>query len=44
MLMFAKDEEAAGRVKRTLTANPPNRTARFVDFAVSQTGLQRTWS
>ena len=44
MLMFAKDEVAALRIKRQLTERPPNPTARFVTFGISQTGLQRTWS
>ncbi|HWI58672.1 MAG TPA: bifunctional fucokinase/L-fucose-1-P-guanylyltransferase, partial [Bacillota bacterium] len=44
MLMFAKDEDAAARIKKELTQAPPNPTARFVDFSISQTGLQRSWS
>ncbi len=44
MLMLAKDDEAAGRIKRSLTDHAPNPTARFVHFSISQTGLQKTWS
>ena len=44
LLMFAKDEAAAARIKRTLTQNPPNPRARFVDFTLSDTGMQLTRS
>lgn len=44
LLLFAKDVEAGMRIRRTLTANPPNARARFVDFALSETGLQMTRS
>ena len=44
LLMWAKDAEAAGRVRRTLRENPPNERARFVSFGVSATGLQLTRS
>jgi galactokinase/mevalonate kinase-like predicted kinase len=44
LLMFAEDEAAAGRIRETLTAHPPNPRARFVDFQVSETGLQVTRS
>jgi len=44
LLMFAKDAEAGNRIKNILTENPPNAGARFVDFNISQTGLQRTRS
>jgi galactokinase/mevalonate kinase-like predicted kinase len=44
LLLFAHDEDTAGRIRRTLTANPPNQRARFVDFGVSDTGLQVTRS
>ena len=44
LMMFAKDPEAGSRIKKHLTDNPPNAGARFVDFAISQTGLQRTRS
>ncbi|MCK5067377.1 MAG: bifunctional fucokinase/L-fucose-1-P-guanylyltransferase [Bacteroidales bacterium] len=40
LLMFAKSAEAALKAKRTLEATPPNPRARFVDFAISETGLQ----
>ncbi len=43
-LFFAKDNEAAIRLRRTLEDNPPNAGARFVDFSISQTGLQITRS
>ncbi len=44
MLILSKDEEAGNRVRQKLTACPPNPRARFVDFSVSQTGLQITRS
>jgi galactokinase/mevalonate kinase-like predicted kinase len=44
LLMFAKDETAAARVRHVLAENPPNPRARFVDLALSQTGLQVTRS
>ncbi|MGA2555500.1 MAG: bifunctional fucokinase/fucose-1-phosphate guanylyltransferase [Verrucomicrobiota bacterium] len=44
LLIFARDEAAAAKVKQTLTARPPNPRARFVDFSLSQTGLQVTRS
>ncbi len=44
LLMFAKDEAAAARIKQALTGNPPNARARFVDFSLSEAGLQLTRS
>ena len=44
LLLLAKDEGAAERLRRELTENPPNPRARFVQFGVSQTGLQLTRS
>jgi galactokinase/mevalonate kinase-like predicted kinase len=44
LLMMAKDPEAALRVRQRLTQHPPNSKARFVNFAVSGTGLQLTRS
>jgi len=44
LLMFAQDEAAAGRIRHRLTSNPPNPRARFVNFALSDTGLQVTRS
>ncbi|HEY5913240.1 MAG TPA: bifunctional fucokinase/fucose-1-phosphate guanylyltransferase [Verrucomicrobiae bacterium] len=44
MLLFAKDETAGNRLRETLTASPPNPRARFVDFSLSETGLQVTRS
>lgn len=44
MLLLAKDEPAAARIRHHLTNNPPNPRARFVDFAMSTTGLQITRS
>jgi len=44
LLMFAKDETAAARIKRLLTDNPPNARARFIAFSLSETGLQLTRS
>lgn len=40
LYMVAKDPEAAARIKQTLSANPQNRNARFVDMALSEKGLQ----
>ncbi|RME95124.1 MAG: bifunctional fucokinase/L-fucose-1-P-guanylyltransferase, partial [Verrucomicrobia bacterium] len=44
LLMFAKDAEAARRIRQELTARPPNARARFVRFSVSRTGLHVTRS
>ena len=44
LLMFAKDKGAATRIRQTLSANPPNPRARFVDFELSGSGLQLTRS
>ncbi|MCC6819271.1 MAG: bifunctional fucokinase/L-fucose-1-P-guanylyltransferase [Verrucomicrobia subdivision 3 bacterium] len=44
LLMFAKDETAAARIRRQLTDRPPNPRARFVSFSLSDTGLQVTRS
>jgi galactokinase/mevalonate kinase-like predicted kinase len=44
MVMFAKDAAAAARIRESLTANPPNALARFVQLELSETGLQVTRS
>ncbi len=44
LLMFAKDETAAQRVRQSLTQSPPNPKARFVELSVSETGFQVTRS
>ncbi|MCC6233394.1 MAG: bifunctional fucokinase/L-fucose-1-P-guanylyltransferase [Verrucomicrobiales bacterium] len=44
LLMFARDDDAAARIRRRLTERPPNPRARFVQYAVSRTGLQVTRS
>jgi galactokinase/mevalonate kinase-like predicted kinase len=44
MLMIAKDRDAAIRVRKELQERPPSRKARFVDFGVSDTGLEITRS
>jgi galactokinase/mevalonate kinase-like predicted kinase len=44
LLMFARDEAAAARIKTVLTERPPNSRARFVDFSLSESGLQVTRS
>jgi galactokinase/mevalonate kinase-like predicted kinase len=44
LLLFGKDETAAAKIKQSLTSNPPNARARFVDFSLSETGLQLTRS
>ena len=40
LYMVAKDPEAAARIRHTLNANRLNPNARFVDMALSRTGLQ----
>ena len=40
LIMFAKSDEAAAKIKKQLEMKPPNARARFVDFAVSKTGFQ----
>ncbi|MDF7823177.1 bifunctional fucokinase/fucose-1-phosphate guanylyltransferase [Pontiellaceae bacterium B12227] len=44
LFMIAKDKEAAVRIREKLESNPPNAGARFVDFSISETGLQVTRS
>jgi galactokinase/mevalonate kinase-like predicted kinase len=44
MLILAKDEAAGDKIRDELTQRPPNPRARFVDFSVSQVGLQITRS
>jgi galactokinase/mevalonate kinase-like predicted kinase len=44
LLMLAKDKTTAGRIRETLTSNPPNTRARFVEYQLSDTGLQLTRS
>jgi galactokinase/mevalonate kinase-like predicted kinase len=44
LLLFGKDESAAARIKQELTSHPPNSRARFVDFSLSEAGLQLTRS
>jgi galactokinase/mevalonate kinase-like predicted kinase len=44
LLLLAKDPEAGSRIKETLLRHPPNARARFVDFTLSETGLQLTRS
>ena len=44
LLMLAKDDEAAGRIRERLTRHPPNPRARFVEFSLSETGMQITRS
>ncbi len=44
LLLFGKDPEAAARIKQALTQRPPNPRARFVEFTLSDTGLQLTRS
>lgn len=40
LYMVAKDPEAAARIRQTLSANPQNANARFVDMDLSMKGLQ----
>ncbi len=42
--MIARDADAAIRIRQRLENSPPNEGARFVDFALSETGLQVTRS
>jgi galactokinase/mevalonate kinase-like predicted kinase len=44
LLLFAKDEVAARRIRQALTEHPPNERARFVAIGLSDTGLQLTRS
>lgn len=44
MILLAHDEAAAAKIKRTLTEHPPNDRARFVEFSLSESGLQVTRS
>jgi galactokinase/mevalonate kinase-like predicted kinase len=44
MLMLAKDCDATMRIRKELEENPPGRKARFVNFSVSDTGLEITRS
>jgi len=44
MFMMAADENAAVQIREQLISNPINNRARFVDFSVSNTGLQVTKS
>ncbi len=40
LYIVAKDPDAAVKIKTILTANPPNKRARFVDMDLSDKGLQ----
>ena len=44
LLIFAKDAASAQTIRAVLAANPPNMRARFVDFSLSNLGLQVTRS
>lgn len=44
LFLLAHDEEAATRIRRELETRPPNPRSRFVDFSVSDLGLQITRS
>ena len=44
LYMVAKDEEAAARIRKILTACPPNNKARFVEMSLSQKGLETSKS
>ncbi|MHB0999821.1 MAG: bifunctional fucokinase/fucose-1-phosphate guanylyltransferase [Armatimonadota bacterium] len=44
MYMIAKDENAAQKVRHILAKSPPNALSRFVDFTISNTGLEITKS
>ena len=44
LFMIANDADAALRIQQHLEKHPPNAAARFVDFSLSETGLQITRS
>jgi galactokinase/mevalonate kinase-like predicted kinase len=44
LLIFAHDAEAGQRIRDALTRNPPNPRARFVEMALSESGLELTRS
>ncbi len=44
LFMIANEAEAAQRIRQRLEKHPPNEGARFVEFALSETGLQVTRS
>ncbi len=44
LFIIATDADAALRIKQRLEEDPPNHGARFVDFSLSETGLQITRS
>ncbi len=44
LLLFAKDTEAAHRLRNHLEQHPPNPRARFINLSLSETGLQVTRS
>ena len=44
LFLMAHDEAAAKRIRERLTAEPPNPRARFVEFSLSDTGMQVTRS
>ena len=44
LLMFARDPQAAERIRRCLDVTPPNPRARFVGMSLSESGLQITRS
>lgn len=44
LLLMAKSEDAANRIRAELNGKPPNKLAHFVSFALSKTGMQTTCS
>ena len=44
LYMAAKDEEAAARIRQILNENRPNKKARFVEMALSETGIETSMS
>jgi len=44
LFLMAHDEAAAKRIRERLTTEPPNPRARFVEFSLSDTGMQITRS
>ena len=44
LFLMAHDETAARRIRERLTAEPANPRARFVEFSLSDTGMQVTRS
>jgi galactokinase/mevalonate kinase-like predicted kinase len=44
LMIFARDSEAASRIRQILQQHPPNPRSRFVDWRLSETGMELTKS